>query len=150
MVRINDRWIENTECDRKWVVADNGGNEARRKEKNGRCWWRGVIQWKAEARRPGKRETSQHERRGLTEREALAALVFEEALGDSKCGGGWFNICGCLPNMCGCWLDWIPVTILEGKNRNKLFVGKINPLTKLKMSSIARLLPSHLRCCLFY
>lgn len=33
MVRINDRWIENTECDRKWVVADNGGNEARRKEK---------------------------------------------------------------------------------------------------------------------
>lgn len=43
MVRINDRWIENTECDRKWVVADNGGNEARRKEKKGRCWWRGVI-----------------------------------------------------------------------------------------------------------
>lgn len=35
MVRINDRWIENTECDRKWVVADNGGNEARRKEKKG-------------------------------------------------------------------------------------------------------------------
>lgn len=31
----NDRWIENTECDRKWVVADNGGNEARRKEKKG-------------------------------------------------------------------------------------------------------------------
>lgn len=128
MVRIHDRWIKNMECDRKRVLADNRGNEARRKEKkNGGGGVSSSGKQQHDVR--GKREASQHERRGLTEQEALAALVLEEALWDSKCGGGWFNICRCLPNMCGCRLDRIPVAILVGWKKRK---RKINPWTELK------------------